>query len=104
MDATAPLAHHAPMIETRDDIIDLIGNAAFSEARDLVMAKDDFAPAFWDLRSGLLGELAQKLVNYGLTLRLTGDFAHETAASNAFRDFVRESRRTGPIFFVDSPT
>ena len=103
MDAGVRLSHPAPMIETKTDIMDLIGNAAFTEARDLVMDKDDFAPSFWDLKSGLPGELAQKLVNYGLTLRLTGDFSAETARSTAFRDFLRESQRTGPIYLVEDP-
>ncbi|MBV7409489.1 DUF4180 domain-containing protein [Maritimibacter sp. DP1N21-5] len=93
------------MIETKNDIADLVGNAAFSEVAALAMDKSDFAPAFWDLRSGLLGELAQKLVNYRLTLTLTGDFSQELAASRAFRDFIRESAVSGPISLAedDSP-
>lgn len=87
-----------PVLATVRDIADLVGNAAFADELSLVRDKADFAPGFWDLRSGLLGELAQKLANYHVTLTITGDFAPEIAASRAFRDFLRESNRNGPIF------
>ena len=42
------------MIATARDIADLIGAAAFGGTPDLIRDKAEFAPAFWDLRSGLL--------------------------------------------------
>ncbi|MEC7760974.1 MAG: DUF4180 domain-containing protein [Pseudomonadota bacterium] len=85
------------MIETQADIMDLIGTAAFDGPTRILRDKADFAPAFWDQRTGLLGELAQKLTNYGLTLHLTGDFSAETDASRALHDYFVEAQRTGPI-------
>ena len=85
------------MIRTHADLMDLIGSAAFGGGPRLMRDKADFAPAFWDLRSGLLGELTQKLTNYGLTLHLTGDFGAEAAGSRALHDFFVETQRTGPI-------
>ena len=90
-------------ISTRNDIQDLIGES-FSTEGMLSRDKGDFAEAFWDLRSGLLGELAQKLVNYRAILTLTGDFTPEVARSGAFRDYVRELRDAGgPIRFAAPP-
>lgn len=91
------------MIVTARDIADLIGAAAFGGETDLIRDKADFDPDFWTLRSGLLGELAQKLVNYRLTLTLTGDFSAELAASRALRDFFRECAANGPIRLADRP-
>lgn len=91
------------MIASPRDIADLVGNAAFSGDLALTRDRADFAPAFWDLRTGLLGELAQKLVNYGITLTLTGDFAADLAGSRALRDFFRESARSGPLRLAGHP-
>lgn len=85
------------MIRTHADLMDLIGNAAYGAEPRLVRDKTDFAPEFWHLRSGLLGELTQKLTNYGLTLHLTGDFSGEAAGSRALHDFFVETQRTGPV-------
>ena len=91
------------MIVTPRDIADLVGTAAFSGELALTRDRRDFAPAFWDLRSGLLGELAQKLVNYRVALTLTGDFRADLAASRALRDFFRENVAAGPIRLATHP-
>lgn len=87
------------MIATHADIESLIGEALF-QTRTIARDKADFAPAFWDLSTGLLGELTQKLANYQMALELTGDFSEEMSASSAFRDCISEMRqRGGPIVF-----
>ncbi|MBI1340063.1 DUF4180 domain-containing protein [bacterium] len=91
------------MIGTQSDIWNLIEDA-LSSGGEIVRDKADFAPDVWNLRSGLLGELAQKLVNYRLSLTLTGDFSSETEASRALRDYVRELVGAGgPIRFATPP-
>ena len=91
------------MIESQRDIQDLIGEG-LSAGQALQRDKGDFSPNFWNLRTGLLGELAQKLVNYRLILQLSGDFGPEIARSGAFRDYVRElCRAGGPIRFGTQP-
>jgi hypothetical protein len=85
------------MIETHADMMDLIGNAAYGDARRITRDKADFAPEYWDMRTGRLGELAQKLSNYGLTLHLTGDLSAEVTESRALHDYFVECQRTGPI-------
>lgn len=91
------------MIASHAHVNDLIG-AALGAGGEAHRDKSDFSPDFWNLRTGLLGELAQKLANYRLTLTLTGDFNREIAASRAFRDYVRELLRAGgPIRFDPRP-
>ena len=48
------------------DISDAI--AACLGAEGLILTENDLAPEFFDLRSGLAGELFQKFVNYRLRL------------------------------------
>ena len=55
-------------LRTAADIPDLIG-AAYG-ADSVLLHADDLAPEFFDLRSGLLGELFQKVTNYRLPLAL----------------------------------
>jgi Domain of unknown function (DUF4180) len=55
---------------------------------------------FYDLRTGLAGEVLQKFVNYRVRLVVLGDISAHTAASDALRDLVRESNRGDHIWFV----
>jgi len=57
---------------------------------------------FFQLRSRVLGEVAQKLVNYGLRLAIVGDVGRFVAESTALRDLVRESNRGRQLWFVTS--
>ncbi|UUY04411.1 DUF4180 domain-containing protein [Svornostia abyssi] len=57
-------------------------------------------PAFFDLRSGLAGEVVQTLANYRVGLALVGDVTEHVAGSRALGDFVRESNRGRQLWFV----
>ncbi len=59
-----------------------------------------YPPSSSGLRSGLAGSTAQKLVNYRITLVIVGDIVAYLDASNALRDWVRESNRNGDLWFV----
>ena len=49
---------------------------------------------------GLAGEVMQKFVNYQRQVVILGDLAEAVAASDALRDFVRESNRGRSVWFV----
>lgn len=81
------------------DISELIG--AMYGADGLILSESDFAPEFLNLKTGLLGELFQKLVTYRLpTAVVIPDFdahgerfselAHEHARHPQVRFFKRE--------------
>ena len=53
-------------IRSPRDVMDMIG-AAY-DADGIVLTPDDVDPSFFDLHSGLAGELFQKVTNYGLRL------------------------------------
>jgi len=52
---------HGISIASRDDVSDAVGA---SLGRGLILSERDLGPEFFDLRTGLAGELIQKLVNY----------------------------------------
>ncbi len=56
--------------------------------------------AFFQLRSGLAGDVLQKASNYGFKFAIVGDTSAQVAESDALRDFVIESDRGRSIFFV----
>ena len=55
-------------IRSMGDVMDVVG-AAY-DAAGIVLTPDDVDASFFDLRSGLAGELFQKVTNYGLRLAL----------------------------------
>jgi hypothetical protein len=64
----------------------------------LVVRKENMAESFFDLRSGLAGEILQKVVNYRLKVGLVGDYSGYE--SKALRDFIYESNKSNRIVFV----
>lgn len=89
-----------PPILTSADASDLIGNAWSEEATVIAVPADRLHPDFFRLSSGVAGEIAQKIVNYRLTLAVIGDVTEWSEASDAFRDWVWESNRGQHIWFL----
>lgn len=79
---------------------DLIGSAMYERVDLIVVPIERVDPAFFDLSSGIAGELLQKAVNYRLRLAIVGDVAPLTAESASLRAFVDEAQRGGHLWFV----
>jgi hypothetical protein len=80
------------------DISDALG--ACIGAEGLILTEADVAPAFFDLRSGLAGELFQKFTNY--RLRLTIVLPDPKAYGERFSELAYEHRSDNMIRFVAS--
>ena len=89
-----------PLIAREADAADLIGEAYGSGAAWIAIPVGRLAPDFFRLRTGLAGAVLQKLVTYGYRVAIVGDVAGAVAASDALRDFVRESNRGTQVWFV----
>ncbi len=85
------------VIRTLDDISDAV--AACFGCVGLVLTENDLAREFFDLRTGLAGELLQKFTNYRIPVAIVvpdpqaygdrfGELAHEHRSHNLIR-FVR---------------
>lgn len=68
-----------------------------TKARHIALPMTRLAPAFFDLSTGLAGEVLQKVSNYKLKLAIWGDFSGFT--SEALRAFILESNRGNTVFF-----
>jgi hypothetical protein len=93
--------HHVPadgpLLSSGADALGLIYEA---EADWFALPVARLDPAFFELSSGLAGEIAQKFVNYRQRLAVVGDISHAVAESTALRDFVLESNRGRQLWFV----
>ena len=87
-------------ISTPRHATDLIGDAWGAEASTVAVPIQRLDPAFFDLSSGVAGEIAQKLVNYRIRLAVIGDVAPFAEASSALRDWVWESNRGDQVWFL----
>jgi Domain of unknown function (DUF4180) len=94
------LPEEGPAVGTELDAGDLVGAALEHGVDLLVVPAARVAPEFWTLRTGVAGEILQKLVNYRLRLAVVGDITAPVEASTALRDLVRESNRRRDAWFL----
>ena len=81
------------------DALDVFASAQYAaQAPRVIVHATNIDQSFFDLSSGLAGEVLQKISNYGLRLAIVGEF--EEVSSRALRDFIRESNEYGQVVFV----
>lgn len=86
-------------IASPQDMLDLIATLRYQYGCSrIVLPREAIAEEFFDLKTGLAGEVLQKVVNYHAALAIVGDFSGY--ASKALRDFIGESNRGRRIFFL----
>jgi hypothetical protein len=93
-------AAEGPKLDGERAATDLIGEAFGSGARVVAIPVERLGPGFLTLSTRVAGEVIQKFVNYGFQLAFVGDISDAVAASDALRDFVRESNRGRHVWFV----
>jgi hypothetical protein len=87
-------------INTADDMLDIIGEAGFKNCSRIIIHSGSFSKDFFDLRSGMAGEILQKFSNYRMKLAIVGGFTQLKSIS--WKDFIRESNRGSMISFANS--
>ena len=87
----------AVLLHTPADALGLI----YEHSADLlIVQKKNVHPDFFDLATGVAGEICQKFVNYQCQLAIVGDYSEIT--SKSLRDFIFESNRRANVFFPES--
>jgi hypothetical protein len=83
------------------DFLDLMATLRHCHgAHGVILPSSAFSTDFFDLKTGLAGEILQKSSNYGFRLAVVGDFSGMDAGP--LRDFIRESNRGGLVMFAPS--
>jgi hypothetical protein len=79
---------------------DLVGACFEHDTRQLLLNHGALPADFFDLSSGVAGDLAQKLTNYGI--RTAAVLPDPEEHSESFQAFAREAARSGQFRFFRS--
>ena len=83
------------VLRTTQEFLQMIMDSC---AEGIIVHQQNIDESFFQLRSGLAGEMLQKVVNYRLRLAIVGDFS--IYESESLKAFITESNRTSTIVFV----
>jgi hypothetical protein len=86
------------VIDTTQDMLDLMVDIDYQGARRIILYEKNIRPDFFQLNTGLAGEILQKVVNYNMKLAIVGNF--EEIVNQSLRSFIYESNRGHHIFFL----
>ncbi|MBN2772700.1 MAG: DUF4180 domain-containing protein [Prolixibacteraceae bacterium] len=82
------------------DILDLMANAGYLGADRILLKIENLPEGFFNLKTGIAGEVLQKFSNYNQRLAIVGNFSE--FKSKSLHDFIYESNKTGRVIFVSS--
>jgi hypothetical protein len=85
-------------INSGGEALQVAVDALAAGARKAIFSAEVFAPRFFDLSSGLAGEVMQKFVNYGLAAAIVGDFSKYP--SKALQSLINEANQGRQLFFA----
>ena len=88
------------VISNVEDALDLLANSAYQGASSIILQEKNLTPDFFDLKTGIAGEILQKFSIYDIKLAIAGDFSKYP--SKSLRDFIYESNKMGRINFVST--
>ena len=80
---------------------DVIGDAFSHGATTVVIPVERLDPAFFDLRTGVAGDVVQAFATYRLRLIVVGPLPPLATTSSSFAAFVAEANRGTQTRFVD---
>ncbi len=87
------------LIQDVQTALDLMMTAKYeSDCIGIVISKENVTEEFFQLSSGIAGEVLQKFVNYQTKLAICGDYSQYT--SKALADFIYECNKGNHIYFV----
>lgn len=83
-----------------DSLVDQLLTRSFKASGRLLLDEDDLGDEFFDLSTGVAGELLQKLINYDQTLAVV--VRRVEKRSQSFQDLVLEHQHHPTIRFFSS--
>jgi Domain of unknown function (DUF4180) len=91
-----------PELRSGKDAVDLMSAASEHRATLIAIPVQRLGDDFFNLRTQIAGEMAQKFVIYGSRVAIVGDISQRIAQSKSLAAFVAESNRGRDLWFVDS--
>lgn len=88
------------LVRSGQDVLDLVGQLYGTETHHLILWEEQLDPRFFDLRTGVAGDILQKFVNYHLTVAIVGQF--DRYQSQALHSLMLESNKGNDLFFTST--
>jgi hypothetical protein len=88
------------IITQTQDILDLFGDLLSDNCNRIIIHERNLHSDFFQLKTGLAGDILQKFSNYKVKLAIIGDFSKYE--SKSLHDFIRECNKGTMIFFLDT--
>lgn len=85
------------IINSVQDALDLMVHEECQDLEIFLLHEKNISPDFFNLRTGLAGEILQKFINYNKKLAVIGEFSKYE--SNSLRSFIIECNRGRQFFF-----
>lgn len=96
----AEVVTESTIINSIEEGSDLVANIYYQDFDRIILYEKNITPFFFDLKSGIAGEILQKFSNFRIRLAIVGDF--EKFESKSLKDFIFESNKNRQINFVNS--
>ena len=88
------------LIHSPEDALQLLVDLYYQEFDKVIIQEKNIIPSFFDLKTGIAGELLQKFSNYRMQLAIIGNFSQYTGKS--IKDFIYESNKGKLVNFLSS--
>ncbi|AMP21232.1 cytoplasmic protein [endosymbiont 'TC1' of Trimyema compressum] len=89
------------IIENVQEALDLMATVNYQYGcHKILIHKEALTEEFFDLKTGLAGEILQKYTNYGIKIAIIGDFSIYN--NKSLKDFMYESNKGNNVFFLEN--
>lgn len=98
--AIAEVTSDQILVHTPSDGLQLMVDLYYQGYGEMILHEQNITPDFFDLKTGIAGEILQKFTTYRVRLAIVGDFGRYD--SKSLRDFIFESNKGRQVNFVSS--
>ncbi len=89
------------MINEPQDALDLLATIMhMHDCNTILISESSITKSFFDLKTGIAGEILQKFSNYQMKIAIVGDFSIYN--SKSLKDFIFESNKGSQVLFLSS--
>lgn len=88
------------LIATAEEGLQILVDLYYQDFDKIILQEKNITPDFFDLKTGIAGEILQKFSNYRVQLAIIGDFNQYSGKS--IKDFIYESNKGRHISFLSS--
>jgi hypothetical protein len=96
----AEIISDSVLISNAEEGLQLLVDLYYQDFESIIIYENNITPVFFDLKTGLAGEILQKFSNYRVRLAIVGDFGKYPGKS--IKDFIFESNKGRLINFLST--